>query len=107
MTPLEKKAIIDQIRANVGDTTYLDDQLLDMYVSLGGSVNCVAARVWSEKAGQAGDLIDITEGSSTRRMSQIGTQARTTADFYISLCAAEKGGGGDTRRTRTRAIERP
>lgn len=105
MTPLEKKAIIDQIRANVGDTTYLDDQLYDMYVSLGG-VNCVAARVWSEKAGQAGDLIDITEGSSTRRMSQIGTQARTTADFYMALCAAEKG-GGDTRRTRTRAIERP
>ena len=105
MTP-EEQAIVAQIRANVGETSYTDEELLEMYKTL-GSVNCVAARVWSEKAGQAGDLIDITEGSSTRRMSQIGTQARTTADFYTALCTAEKGGGGDTRRTRTRAIERP
>ena len=105
MTP-EEQAIVAQIRANVGETSYTDEELLEMYNTL-GSVNCVAARIWSEKAGQAGDLIDITEGSSTRRMSQIGTQARTTADFYMALCAAEKGGGGDTRRTRTRAIERP
>lgn len=104
MTP-EEQAIVTQILANVGETTYTDEELLEMYNTLGG-VNCVAARIWSEKAGQAGDLIDITEGSSTRRMSQIGTQARTTADFYMALCAAEKG-GGDTRRTRTRAIERP
>ena len=104
MTP-EEQAIVTQILANVGETTYTDEELLEMYNTLGG-VNCVAARIWSEKAGQAGDLIDITEGSSTRRMSQIGAQARTTADFYMALCAAEKG-GGDTRRTRTRAIERP
>ena len=104
MTP-EEQAIVTQILANVGETTYTDEELLQMYATL-GSVNCVAARIWSEKAGQAGDLIDITEGSSTRRMSQIGTQARTTADFYMALCAAETG-GGDTRRTRTRAIERP
>lgn len=105
MTP-EEEEIVTQIRANVGETSYTDEELLEMHRTL-GSVYCVAARVWAEKAGQAGDLIDITEGSSTRRMSQIGTQARTTADFYIALCVAEKGGGGDTRRTRTRAIERP
>ena len=104
MTP-EEEEIVTQIRASVGETSYTDEELFEMYRTL-GSVHCVAARVWVEKAGQAGDLIDITEGSSTRHMSQIGTQARTTADFYMALCAAEKG-GGDTRRTRTRAIERP
>lgn len=103
---LEQQRIINAIKSRVGDTALTDEELYALFVEK-NSVNAVAAEVWSQKAGEAGDFIDITEGSSTRKLSQIATQAREMAAFYSSLYASEGGSATPGRPSRVRAIERP
>lgn len=100
----DQALIVDLIRGRIGETKLTDEELWAMYEDK-KNVNRVAAAVWEQKAGAAGDLIDITEGSSTRRLSQVAAQARNMASFYRDAAAADSGIVG--RQSRTRQIVRP
>lgn len=101
----EQQLIVVEIRSRIGDSALTEDELFDLYTSL-QNVNAVAAEVWARKAGSAGDFIDITEGSSTRKLSQIATQAQVMAKFYADLAEGSISTTGG-RPSRVRAIERP
>ena len=100
--------IIFAIRARVGVTDLTDEQIWAIYLTA-GSINCTAAEIWMRKVGDSGDLIDITEGSSKRNMSQASGQAMKIADYYANLCAIENGGDPEPagRSAVVRPIERP
>jgi hypothetical protein len=71
---------------------------LDAWTGLGSGL---AALMWREKAASYTELIDVQEGNSNRKMSQLYAQALKMADGL-------DGGGSSvtTRQSRTRKIER-
>lgn len=86
---------------------YADDVLSNMYDDALGDLNVVAAEVWREKAGKAASLVDISEGASSRKMSQVTENAMKMAAQFTSLTTGDGGTGTTTTRSaRTRAIER-
>jgi hypothetical protein len=91
--------------AEYDQTLYSDALLNDMYDANDGDVNITAAEVWSEKAARAATLVDTSEGPSSRKMSQVYSQAKEQAAFYGSGTGATS--APVTRSARTRAIERP
>jgi hypothetical protein len=101
-------AVLTRLRRFIAEPTdangYTDQVLSDMFDAAGGDVNITAADVWREKAGKAADLVDVSEGSSSRKMSQVSANALKQADFYESLTVTAT--GAVTRGARTRAIER-
>lgn len=75
---------------------------LGVYIDTAGSVRAAAGSVWMIKASKLAGLVDVTEGSSSRKLSQLYKQALEMAAFY----------GGDPTTTRagksgTRPIVRP
>lgn len=68
-----------------------------------GTLSALAATIWREKAASYAGMVDIKEGNSDRKLSQLHKQALEMANHL--------GGGEDTligvrRPTRTRKIER-
>lgn len=68
-----------------------------------GTLDALAAKIWREKAATYAELIDIKEGNSDRKMSQLYSQALKMADGLDGGIAVI-----DTirRPARTRPIER-
>lgn len=68
-----------------------------------GSLNSLAAIIWREKAASYAGMIDIKEGNSDRKLSQLHKQALAMADGLGGSVDVEL----ETRRpTRTRKIDR-
>jgi len=78
--------------------TYADADL-GSRIDTSGSLKAVAATIWTEKAAQYADLVDVQEGSSRRSLGKLHEQALAMASMY---------GEPDTtrRQSRTRQIER-
>lgn len=68
------------------------------------SLKALAGQIWSEKAGEYAGLVDVQEGSSSRRLSQLQDQAIEMAKHYGS---ADAGVVTGRRPARTRPIVRP
>lgn len=82
-------------------TTYTDDQLGARLDAVGGDTMALASTMWREKAARFAGLIDVKEGTSDRKMSQLYQQALRMADSFLP------GGTVVVRRpARTRPIER-
>lgn len=69
-----------------------------------GSLNSLAAAIWREKAASYAGLVDIQEGNSNRKMSQLYAQALKMAEGLGG--AIETPDVAGPRRSRTRPIER-
>ena len=70
----------------------------------GSSLRTLASSIWTEKAASYASLVDVKEGNSDRKMSQLYKQALEMAG---SLGTGEDGQPISTRKpSRTRAIER-
>lgn len=68
-----------------------------------GELRLLAATMWREQAARYAKLIDIKEGNSDRKLSQLHKQALTMADGLggsVDVVASA------SRRSRTRPIER-
>lgn len=98
---------ISDLRSLINEPTqdpYTDTVLGARIDALGPTpdLRTLAATIWREKAAQYAGLVDIKEGNSDRKLSQLYRQA---LDMATSL-----GGGEDVlvggRPTRTRKIER-
>lgn len=83
------------------ETTYTDIVLNTRIDSVDGDVNALASTIWREKAARYATLIDVQEGSSNRKMSQLHQQALRMADSLGGGLLAVTG-----RVARTRPIER-
>lgn len=82
-------------------TTYTDDVLSARLDAVGGDTHALASTIWREKAARYAGLIDVKEGSSDRKMSQLYQQALKMSDSFLV------GGAVVVRRpARTRPIER-
>jgi hypothetical protein len=46
------------------------------------NLNVVARDVWTEKAAAYADLVDVTEGGSTRKMGDLHEQALNMVGFF-------------------------
>lgn len=66
-----------------------------------GSVKAAAGEVWLEKASKFSGLVDVTEGSSSRKMSQLKDNALQMAAMYLAAS-----GGTTDPRPHSRAIVR-
>jgi len=103
MATAEDVARLRRLTNEPTDTTY-DNIALSAYIDTAESVELAAAEVWREKAAKYAGLVDTTEGSSSRKMSQLRDAALKMAELY--------GGGSATivdltaDRPRTRAITR-
>lgn len=69
----------------------------------GTSIASLAATIWREKAAMYSGLIDVQEGSSSRKLSQLQSQALKMAD---SLALADGPVVPTKRPATTRRIER-
>ncbi len=82
---------------------YTDEYLSDL-IDEAGSVNRAGARIWRSVATKYVTMVDITEGSSSRRLS---TMYRQALDMANELDNADDDSGGRKRRpATTRPISR-
>lgn len=100
-------AQIASLRRLIGEPTtevYSDVILNDLIDSSDGNLKALASEIWLEKAASASSLVDIQEGSSNRKLSQLRLQAQN-----MSQALQEDDGESGSRRrvTRIRPIERP
>lgn len=92
------RALIDEPDAS----SYTDQVLSDRIDASNGDLYPLASVIWREKAARYAGLIDVQEGSSNRKMSQLYGQALKMADSLLIYVS----GGSPARRARTRPIER-
>lgn len=91
---------------DAGEEPEFDDiALIDYLDAANGDVRLAASVVWGVKASRLAGLVDVTEGSSSRKMSQLYKQALEMSTHFGGVEAAT--GTTSTQRTRTRAIVRP
>jgi hypothetical protein len=91
--------------AEPDESVYTDAALNTMFDANAGDVNITAAEVWSEKAAKAAILVDTAEGASSRKNSQVFTQALQQASHFRA--GSVEAATATTRSATTRAIVRP
>jgi hypothetical protein len=100
---------IAAFRLTIGEadstSTYTDQSLSDRLDVAGTDTVALAVTIWREKAARYSAMVDMQEGTSSRKLSQLYDHALKMAS---SLSEASDGssGGSTGRRTTTRAIER-
>jgi hypothetical protein len=77
---------IADLRALVDDKVepyeFEDAELGGHIDAAGGDLRAAAGTVWAVKASRLAGLVDVTEGSSSRKMSQLHQQALAMAKYY-------------------------
>ncbi len=76
-----------------GTDPYTDEKMLE-HVTREGSVEQAAAYLWRVKAASFANLVDMTEGASSRKLSQLHEHALTMA---AKLDTEANAGGRPTR----------
>ena len=101
-------AQISELRSLINDLTdpyTFDAAALSSYIdATDGDVRLAASTVWTIKASRLANLVDVTEGTSSRRLGSLYKQALEMATYYGGGSAA---GGSPAARSGTRAITRP
>jgi hypothetical protein len=97
---------ITELRDLVNDTVapfQFSAPQLGTFIDTNDSLRAAASRVWTVKASKLAGLVDVTEGSSSRKLSQLYQQALEMSTFYNDdpSTASRVGKSG------TRAIVRP
>lgn len=68
--------------ADAADTTLYPSQDLSDRIDAAGTVELAAADLWRERAAGYAALVDTTEGSSSRKLSQLQGQALAMAKQF-------------------------
>lgn len=88
-------ADIEQVRQNTGEVDsqdYSDIDISAMIDLLG--VRGASHRIWTQKAAKYAGLVDVTEGSSRRAMSDLHKNALNMSKFYDGPEGGGAAGGG-------------
>lgn len=86
-TPTEIALLRQKIQEPQNVDPYTDDFLSNLIDQYG--MDSAAGQVWEAKAASVAKLVDISEGGSQRKMSQVFTQYSTLADKFNSKSEAE------------------
>lgn len=102
-TPLQ----LSDLRAMIADETqphqFEDADLNARIDTAEGDLRFVAGQVWSVKAARLSNLVDVTDGPSSRKLSQMHDHALKMSEHYSSVQVTASVGN----RSGTRAIVRP
>lgn len=82
------EAEVARLRLLIGEPTdevYTDADLNARLDAASGDSNRVAYEIWTEKAAASAELVDISEGGSSRKMGDIYEQALNMAKHFGSL----------------------
>ena len=93
------------INEPIDASPWTDDYISGRLDAWEGTNVGLAANLWREKASKYASLIDIQEGNSSRKMSQLHSQALSMASALDSV-AENVDGTAPARVSRTRQIER-
>lgn len=108
----EEDIIVQRIRGMIEDRvephTFASDEIFTQYQLLEANEDATAAHFWRMKAARFAHLIDVTEGSSTRNLSNLQANALKMAGIYsVEARAGEAPSSSELRPSRTRRIVRP
>lgn len=81
------------------------DAVLATRIDASESLQALSAVIWREKAATLAGLVDVREGNSDRKLSQLYKQALEMAVSFEAQTSAEV--VATRRGSRTRPIERP
>jgi len=93
-------AAVAQLRlivAEPDDAAPYTDSHLKERLDADGNLNTTAFKIWTEKAARAAELVDITEGGSTRKMGDMYEQALGMARHHAGLIVEEPAASRGTR----------
>lgn len=74
-----------------GEDVYSDSELNARLTVTGASVNSVARDIWGEKLAALSSLVNVSEGGSSRAMSQAFDHAQAMHDHFHSLVLVAAG----------------
>lgn len=102
-------AMVKQLRDSVDEQStaepYADENMKAKIAAANGSIGMAAYYIWVAKAAALSSLVDIVEGSSSRKNSQAYRNAQAMTEHFAQFVPETT--VTDPRRTsRTRAIER-
>lgn len=92
-----------------GETSYTDSALADLLAARDGDTAAVASDVWSFKASDAANLVDVSEAGSSRKFSDLYKQCLDMAKYWAErspVIIAESAAPERKVGARTRGIER-
>ena len=98
---------LDDLRRFIDEPTeevYTNVALTDR-IAVASSLEALARDIWLEKAARYSRLVDMQEGSSSRKLSQLGDKALAMAGRFGAL-VSEDLPASSARPTRVRDIER-
>lgn len=102
--------VLDRIRLLSNEqssaTTFTEAIVEQMYLANGSSIPDTVAEIWEVKAARSATLVDISEAQSSRKASQVSSNALAMAARYRDQAAGGSTGTGTRRGAVTRPIER-
>ena len=92
----------------VGDTTYTDNDIATLLAKRNGDVAAVAYDIWTYKAADAANLVDMSDAGSSRSLGALYKQCLEMAKFWGDRSATilDEQRATPRRGARTRGIER-
>lgn len=75
--------------AEADDSNGWTDEQLAAIIDAEDTLNAAAAVVWSSKAGQVANLVDVSESGSSRKLSDLRKSALEMSAYYTGLDATE------------------
>lgn len=83
MATNEQIAELRRMASEPDDTNgYTNEVLNDIIDTNAGDLNVAAASIWQEKASTYSEMVDITEAGSSRKNSQLMSNALSMAAYY-------------------------
>ena len=81
---------IEELRRLTGesDTENYSDAQFSTFITNAGSVTAAAAAVWAEKMAMYADLVNMSEGGSSRSNSDLFEHAKQMRDHFQSIIDA-------------------
>lgn len=74
------------------DTFFLDVEITGLLARNNGGISAAAAEGWRIKAADFAGLMDVADGGSSRKLSQLFRHARQMSEYYESVVIAEEEG---------------
>jgi hypothetical protein len=96
MATVEEVAALRRFVAEPDDSTYTD-VMLGAILDASESANAAAYEIWLQKAAGYADVVDISEGGSQRKNSDLYKNAMTMAALFKARVDEDALGDGRTR----------
>jgi hypothetical protein len=96
MATPEEVAALRLFVAEPDDSTYTDE-ILGVILDSSETANAAAYEIWLQKAARYSDVVDISEGGSQRKNSDLYKNAMTMAELFKARVDSDALGDGRTR----------